>query len=201
MFARIVLVVLGLACLGPASQGHYHIFLPNHASVKKDEEVVLTLRFGHPFEHQIFDASAPEHVTLVTPDGKKSDLTDQLEKITVKGDKDKDVTAYRLRYKPATRGDHVFVLVSGRVYMEEEKDYIQDTVKVVLHVQAQKGWDADAGLLELVPLTRPYGLSPGMVFQAEMIDRLPVLGKLHPMAGARRGRALQQSATSAAARG
>lgn len=39
---------------------------------------------------------------------------------------------------------------------------------MVLHVQAQKGWDASVGDFELVPLTRPYGLLPGMVFQVEM---------------------------------
>ena len=51
--------------------------------------------------------------------------------------------------------------------MEEEQVFFQDTVKVVLHVQAQKGWDAVAeGPWQLMPLTRPYGLQPGMAFQA-----------------------------------
>jgi uncharacterized GH25 family protein len=184
MTPRTVLVLLGLAFSVSAGHGHYHIFLPDSSSVKKDQEVTFTLRFGHPFEHQLFDTVAPQQLTVATPDGKKVDRTKQLEKTTVKGDKGKDVTAYRLKYKPAMRGDHVFVLVSGRTYMDEEKDYIQDRVKVVLHVQAQKNWDADLGQLELVPLTRPYGLSAGMVFQAEMVDRVPKLGGVHPMAGA-----------------
>src|SRR5262249_9682350 len=47
--------------------------------------------------------------------------------------------------------------------------YYQDTVKVVLHVQAQKGWDAnDHADFEWSPLTRPYGLQPGMVFQSRI---------------------------------
>jgi len=52
--------------------------------------------------------------------------------------------------------------------MEEDGIYLEDTVKVVLHVQAQKGWDGrvDEGAFELLPLTRPYGLEPGLVFQA-----------------------------------
>src|SRR5438132_9819308 len=51
--------------------------------------------------------------------------------------------------------------------MEEEQEFWQDTVKVVLHVQAQKGWDVSTGSgSEIVPLTRPYGLQPGMAFQA-----------------------------------
>jgi uncharacterized GH25 family protein len=184
MYSRMALVLLALDCWLPSSQGHYHVFLPDAASVKKDQEVTFTLRFGHPFEHQFFDAVAPQRLTVVAPDGKKVDLTKQLEKTTVKGDKGKDVTAYRLKYKPAMRGDHVFVLLSGRAFMDEEKDYVEDTVKVVLHVQAQKNWDADTGQLELVPLTRPYGLAAGMVFQAELRDRVPNVGRIHPLAGA-----------------
>ena len=59
--------------------------------------------------------------------------------------------------------------------MEESKEYWQDTVKVVLHVQTQKNWDAGIPLellgqfkLRMTPNTRPYGLLPGMVFQAQV---------------------------------
>src|SRR5262249_14255146 len=50
-------------------------------------------------------------------------------------------------------------------------EFVQDIVKVVVHVQAQKNWDADspgsAGVnTRVIPLTRPYGLQPGAVFQA-----------------------------------
>src|SRR5262249_46557511 len=46
---------------------------------------------------------------------------------------------------------------------------------VVLHVQAQKGWEAVVGQgFEMTPLTRPYGLEPGMVFQAQaLLDGKP----------------------------
>jgi uncharacterized GH25 family protein len=56
--------------------------------------------------------------------------------------------------------------------MQAEGEFFQDTVKVVLHVQAQKGWDgADKADFEFVPLTRPYGLLPGTVFQAQMNEQ------------------------------
>jgi cobalt/nickel transport protein len=42
----------------------------------------------------------------------------------------------------------------------------------VLHVQTQKNWDASfkqsESVLKIVPLTRPYGLFPGMIFQARV---------------------------------
>jgi cobalt/nickel transport protein len=70
----------------------------------------------------------------------------------------------------------VFLLQSAPVYLEDDKEYVQDTVKVILHVQAQKGWDAQqSNDLEWVPLTRPYGLYPGMVFQAQMTIVAPHL--------------------------
>ncbi len=41
----------------------------------------------------------------------------------------------------------------------------------MLHVQAQKHWDgAFETDFELTPLTRPYGLEPGMAFQAQIQD-------------------------------
>ena len=47
----------------------------------------------------------------------------------------------------------------------------------MLHVQAQKGWDATAEApLQLTPLTRPYGLQPGMVFQAQALAAGKPLG-------------------------
>src|SRR5262249_55977711 len=71
-------------------------------------------------------------------------------------------------FRPAERGDYVFALTTPPIWMEEEQEFFHDTVKVVLHVQAQKGWDAAVGQgFEMTPLTRPYGLQPGMVFQAQ----------------------------------
>jgi uncharacterized GH25 family protein len=186
MRVRVGLVILGLACLASAGRAHFHILLPEKPSVKKGEEVAITLRFGHPFEHQLFDAPAPRSLVVLTPGGKKVDLTRKLEKGTVSGDKEKKVTAYRLRYTPEERGDHVFVLVSSPFYLEDDKEYAQDTVKVVLHVQAQKAWDVSSGDFEWSPLTRPYGLLPGMVFQARTRHRRSVKGEMvfAPVAGA-----------------
>ena len=82
-------MLLGLACCAPPGQGHYHVLLPDRALAKKGEKVTFTLRFGHPFEHQFFDATAPEKLLVVAPDGKKTDLTKQLEKISLVGDKGK----------------------------------------------------------------------------------------------------------------
>ena len=70
------------------------------------------------------------------------------------------------------RGDYVFAVQCDPAWMADEGVYIEDTVKVTVHVLAQKNWDAVAGArFELIPLTRPYGLRAGMVFQSLAISR------------------------------
>jgi hypothetical protein len=150
------------------------MLLPSKHSVKKGEEVTLTYQWGHPFEHELFDAPAPESVVVLGPDGKITDLLKGLEKISLDAGEGKKATAYRLRFTPAERGDHVFFLKTPPIWMEEDGEFLQDAVKVVLHVQAQRGWDqtinnpTDKKDLEPIPLTRPYGLLPGAVFQVRI---------------------------------
>jgi cobalt/nickel transport protein len=151
-----------------SAAAHFNMLLPQTASAKKGETGVITYQWGHPFEHQLFDAPRPQSLIALSPDGKRIELMDKLAKITLKSGA-KEVTAYRLRFTPRQRGDYVLVLQTPPIWMQEDGEFLQDTVKMVLHVQAQKGWDAAAGGFELVPLTRPYGLRPGMVFQAEML--------------------------------
>jgi cobalt/nickel transport protein len=169
--------LLALAALGlsiPAARAHYNMFLPEKHSVKRGEAVTLLHQWGHPFEHQLFDAPAAEKVFVLSPDGTTIDLTKRLEKVIALTADAKQVAAYRLHFTADQRGDYVFVLSSAPIWMPEDQVFFQDTVKVVLHVQAQKGWDAVAEVpLQLTPLTRPYGLQPGMVFQAE-VDQRPL---------------------------
>lgn len=169
-------ILLGAAA---SAQAHYHMLLPQAASVKRGESVAVVYQWGHPYEHQLFDTPAPQSVAVVAPDGKKTDLTPTLEKFTQPGDQ-KQVTAYRFRFTPEQRGDYLFIVNAAPVWMEEDQEYYQDTVKAVLHVQAQQGWERAAGqALEVVPLTRPYGLQPGMVFQTQAFaDAKPLAGAL-----------------------
>ena len=176
---RTAFLALGLlaALAGPAA-AHFNMLLPQSATAKKGEAATLTYQWGHPYEHQLFDAPRPLNVTVLGPDSKKADLTGGLEEVSLDAGKDRKVKGYRLRFTPAARGDYVFLLQAPPIWMEEEKEFYQDTVKVVLHVQAQKNWDAAvASEYEFLPLTRPYGLQPGMVFQAQLrgreVERVP----------------------------
>jgi uncharacterized GH25 family protein len=167
MRARMYIAAVWLSLSAGSAAAHFNMLLPQSASAKKGEAITLLYQWGHPFEHQLFDAPRPQSLIVLTPDGKKTELTDKLEK-TMRKTGDKEVTAYRLRFTPQQRGDHIFVLRTPPIWLEEEGEFLQDTVKTVLHVQAQKGWDKSVGDFEFMPLTRPYGLRPGTVFQVEM---------------------------------
>jgi nickel transport protein len=156
------------AVTAPAA-AHFNMLMPTNASPKKGEQIFVTYRWGHPFEHELFDAPPPDAVTVVAPDGKTADLTKSLEKISVPAGEGKHVTAYQFRFAPDQRGDYVLLLQTPPIWMEEDGEFLQDNVKVVLHVQAQKGWDAAVRPdFEWAPLTRPYGLEPGVAFQARL---------------------------------
>jgi cobalt/nickel transport protein len=158
---------LALTCIIGASPAaaHYNMLLPSAASGKKDEAVTFTYQWGHPFEHELFDAPRPDSVIIRAPDGKTEGVKN-LEEIKVQG-KDKMVTAWRFRFTPMQRGDYVVVLKAKPIFLEEDGEFVQDTAKVVYHVQAQKSWDGMVHKeFEWSPLTRPYGLQAGIVFQA-----------------------------------
>jgi cobalt/nickel transport protein len=173
---RFVLVILVAAASGFTAEAHFTMLLPQTPAAKKDEPVTIIYQWGHPFEHQLFDAPPPDRLQVISPGGKSRVLTKSLEKIQVKG-AGKDVTAYRLRFTPEDRGDYTFILNTPPIWMAEDREFLQDTVKVVVHVQAQKGWDvSDDEHFQIVPLTRPYGLHAGMVFQARVLDQPRTFG-------------------------
>jgi uncharacterized GH25 family protein len=154
---------------------HFTILIPSSTSAKKSETVSVIFQWGHPFEHQIFDAQPPAETLLLSPDGKLARLQSEE---TALPDGDKKHRAYRFQFAAAERGDYLLFTKSQPTWMEEEQEFLVDYAKVVVHVQAQKGWDrsftvlgtnsAGTELVEAVPLTRPYGLQPGMAFQTRI---------------------------------
>jgi cobalt/nickel transport protein len=170
---RSILALLLVGWLAPLASAHYNMLLPEKASAAKGDTVQFLYQWGHPYEHELFDAPAPEKITVIAPDGKPTEYPGNFLQKTAVTAGGKKVTAYRFSFKPEQRGDYVFLLQLPPIWMEEDQEFLHDTVKVLLHVQVQKGWDVATGKdWELVPLTRPYGLVPGAVFQAQV--RAPI---------------------------
>jgi len=167
------LLLCALACAGAAAPAfaHFNIVLPATPSAKRGEAVTFIYQWGHPYEHELFDAPKPEKLNVLFPDGEThKDLTSTLEKVQGAGGDGKPVTSWRFSFTPQQRGDHTFFLQTPPIWMEESREFVQDIVRVTLHVQTQNGWDIDTGEgFRLTPLTRPYGLLPGMVFQGRLL--------------------------------
>jgi uncharacterized GH25 family protein len=159
---------------------HYHLLIPERPTAKQGDKVVFTYAFGHPYEHEMFDTEPPAVAVALAPNGKTVELGKGLEKIAIAGREGKEATAFRFSYQPAERGDHVFLFTSPLVWMPEEKHFLADRTKVVLHVETQHGWEREVApnkpdpvepaeqLSEIIPLTRPYGLAPGVAFRVEV---------------------------------
>ncbi len=168
MFRRLLLGAF-LFCPGVVG-AHYNMLFPSAATVKKGEVVEFTYQWGHPFEHELFDAPKPEKVNVLFPDlMTHKDLTSTLQPFKQAGADGKEVVSWKFQYTPTQRGDHSFFLATPPIWIESDKEFVQDIVRVHLHVQTQNGWEADPGDgFRLVPLTRPYGLLPGMTFQGRV---------------------------------
>lgn len=166
---RITGSLLCLAVSISPVQAHYTMLLPETASAKKGVPVTLVYQWGHPYEHQLFDAPPAARLVVFSPDGKEQEVASALEQVKVVAGEGKGVSAFRLRFTPENRGDYTFVLSTPPIWKEEDREFVQDNVQVVLHVQAQRGWDANTGQrFKFVPIARPYGLQPGTVFQAQL---------------------------------
>ncbi|HKA07239.1 MAG TPA: DUF4198 domain-containing protein, partial [Gemmataceae bacterium] len=170
---RFVLFALmcGLVWATPAC-AHYHMLLPDRHSVKTGDKVIVTYQFGHPFEHELFDAEKPAKAVAFDPVQKSVDLLPSFEKVEVPGREGKKVAAYRFTFQPAGRGDYTIIVESPPIWMADEKHFFHDICRVTIHVDAQKGWDyrfVDPAQFSITPLTRPYGLRSGMIFQSHVL--------------------------------
>ncbi|MGC9330030.1 MAG: DUF4198 domain-containing protein, partial [Candidatus Hinthialibacter sp.] len=123
---------------------------------------------GHPYEQEYEDAEKPESIFAILPTGKRVDLTSELkEDVHAVGDQKSKV--FKLAYKPSLKGDAVIGLNTSIYYGRKQTAY-QDFLKTFVHVDRMDGWRQRTGQpVEIVPLTRPYGLQAGFVFTGQVM--------------------------------
>jgi len=171
-----ILLTLGFVLLlmltGPAS-AHFGMIIVSDSMVMQTESksVELTLSFSHPFEAVGMELVKPR-VFSVTTRGKVQDLSEILQKTKVMGH-----TGWMARYKVKRPGVYMFYM-EPRPYWEPAEDsfIIHYTKTVVTAFGDDEGWDEEMGhKTEIVPLSKPYGLYAGNVFQAIIkLDGKPV---------------------------
>jgi cobalt/nickel transport protein len=166
---RFLLLVIGLG-LPAAVLAHLVNLLPDAPAARLHDKVAGVIFLGHPFEHELLDLEQPEWVKVHLPGGSVLDLSARLQREKVKGAGGQETPSFRFSFEAGERGDFVISAASRPRFEAEEEGFIKDYAKVVLHVQAQRGWERAVGTpLEVVPLTRPYGLRRGEVFLAKAL--------------------------------
>lgn len=168
----LVLGNLLLALCGTAF-GHFGMVIPSDSMVMQGENRVLkvTASFSHPMELIGMDLDKPARFGVMVR-GKKESLLDKMKEIKVMGRK-----AWCVDYKISRPGVHVFFLEPTPYWEPAEDCYIVHYTKTIVPTFGwEDGWDEPLGLkTEIVPLTRPFGLYAGNVFQGiVMMDGKPV---------------------------
>src|SRR5947209_8688381 len=107
--ARFIAPLMLLGIPSSTAEGHFNILLPEQPAAERGKAVRVFYYWGHPFEHELFNAPKPEGVWVVSPSGKSTDLSGSLETVSIPAATGKSVTAYRLSFVPQERGDFTFV--------------------------------------------------------------------------------------------
>ena len=142
---------------------HFGMVIPSDSMVMQGDSRTLkiVLSFSHPFEGQGMQLAKPAYFG-VQANGKKQDLTAKLQPTQVMGHQ-----AWMLDYTVKRPGVYMFYM-QPRPYWEPAEDsfILHYTKTVVTAFGDDEGWDEPVGLkTEIVPLSKPYGLYTGNVFQ------------------------------------
>jgi len=157
------------------ASAHFNFFLPDEWSMEQARENSVEIIWGHPYEGIYFDPPAMINSTVLKPDGTKESLTSR--EITVTG-AEGQVKGREISFTPGIKGDYVVYADFEALVVEEEEVAWEDHVKAVIHHKASGGWDQRTGqIMEILPLTRPYGLEEGFIFTGQVLYNGQPLGE------------------------
>ncbi|MBC2712833.1 MAG: DUF4198 domain-containing protein [Desulfosarcina sp.] len=145
------------------AMAHFGMVIPSDTMVMQEDQrtVKVTLSFSHPLEMVGMELEKPKGFA-VSANGKNQDLLGQLKPAKVM-----DHKAWTADYAIKRPGVYMFHL-EPQPYWEPAEDcfIVHITKTVVAAFGDDEGWDAELGLkTEIVPLSKPYGLYAGNVFQ------------------------------------
>jgi len=148
--------------------GHFQTLIPS-TDICEDQTqaaISLNLTFCHPFEGDLMHMAKPEQFGVVIKGAKRLDLLSTLEERKKDG-----LSTWHTSYTLNTPGDHVFFTEPEPYWEPAEETFIIHYTKVVVNgFGMELGWDAEIGLkIEIMPLTRPYGLYTGNLFQGMVL--------------------------------
>lgn len=148
-------------------RAHFPILIHDADLAATNGVVTVTYAVGHPFELEMEPADRPERIILLGPRGQRTNLTASLQQINFRGQE--KMTAWQVRFEPSS-GDSVIALDTPPSVDEGQRSLYREYIKVCVHRTTQDSWARRSGQpIEIVPLTRPYGLLPGMAFSGLLL--------------------------------
>ncbi|QFS81724.1 Nickel uptake substrate-specific transmembrane region [Roseivivax sp. THAF40] len=164
MFFRSMTGALGaLTLTAGAAAAHYGMIIPNDPMISQEDgrSVTLDLSFSHPFELDGMVLETPESFT-VTHEGEETDLLGELSEAQIM-----EEPGFTLDYALDRPGTYVFAMVPQPYWEPAEDAFITHYTKTYVSAYGDdEGWDTTLGLkTEIVPLSKPFGLWAGNVFQ------------------------------------
>ncbi|MCX7856843.1 MAG: DUF4198 domain-containing protein [Deltaproteobacteria bacterium] len=156
-------LALLLSLMASHTFAHFGVILPSDDIVEHKDSKRLTIKvyFMHPFEQKWLTMEKPK-VFKVKTGAETIDLLSTLSKRIINGK-----VSWDTHFTVQRPGDYIFYLEPQPYWEQAEEKFISHYPKVVVNgLGKEKGWDEEVGLpIEIVPLTRPYGLWVGNVFQ------------------------------------
>ena len=148
---------------GNTALAHFGMLIPSDSMVMQGDNrnLSIVLSFSHPFEMVGMELVKPR-VFGVMVNGKKQDLLGDLKETKVMGR-----MAWEADYPVKRPGVYMFYM-EPQPYWESAEDcfIVHYTKTVVTAFGDDEGWDRELGLkTEIVPLSKPFGLYTGNVFQ------------------------------------
>jgi cobalt/nickel transport protein len=163
-------VALLLTWLPGLSFAHFQTLIPTSDIIHEHSErsVQLEMAFTHPMlRGPVMEMGDPLQFGVLGPNGRE-DLLPRLEpyKIVQK-------QYFKAEYRFNRPGDYIFYIAPAPYWESSEGVMISHYTKVIVGAYAgPQGWDQRVGFpVEIDPLTRPYGLWTGNLFQGVVIKQ------------------------------
>ena len=163
-------VIAGIICLSIAhtASAHFQMIIPSDDMVEQNEarKLDLDVKFWHPYEGHGMHMQKPVQFGVMLK-GEKTNLLNSLTPTKFKDMNGDMLDGFKASYTIKKPGDHIFYTEPAPYWEPAEESFIVHYTKVIVNTFGlEEGWDEEVGLkTEIVPLTRPYGLYAGNVFQ------------------------------------
>jgi cobalt/nickel transport protein len=157
------LTMAAVLVMSGSAFAHFGMLIPSQATVSKSDPKTLDLQisFSHPMEMVGMDMAKPKAFGVMAGNS-KDDLLSALKPIQVMGK-----AAWSAQYPLKKPGVYAFFMEPEPYWEPAEDSFIVHYTKVIVPAFGEEeGWDKEVGQkIEIVPLTRPFGLYAGNVFQ------------------------------------